>query len=120
MLEVPGRTAGLTATWNGARWNATTALYGAWNWIGYDQLTLARDFADARRPSDDLVGDRLRSYWREYDGSPHLRAALARALGRQLSVVLLAENLLNSRRGEPDNAHLPPGRAVSAGLRATF
>lgn len=120
MLEVPGRTAGLTATWNGARWSATTALYGAWNWIGYDQLTLARDFADARRPSDDLVGDRLRSYWREYDGSPHLRAALARALGRQLSVVLLAENLLNSRRGEPDNAHLPPGRAVSAGLRATF
>jgi outer membrane receptor protein involved in Fe transport len=71
------------------------------------------------RPSD-LVGDRLRSYWREYAGATRLRASYSRDLFRGLSLMLTGDNLLGQQRGEPDNATIVPGRTVTAGLKAKF
>jgi iron complex outermembrane receptor protein len=66
------------------------------------------------------VGDRLRGYWRQYDGVTRLRASITRDLFRGLSLVMTGDNLLGQQRGEPDNATVVPGRTVTAGLKAKF
>lgn len=120
MLEVPASSAGLSASWHDRGWTATGAAYRAWNWIGYDRIALASAYRDDQRPSEELVGGPLRRYWREYDGRPHVRTTLARELRPDLSVVLSADNLLNGRDGEPDNATRLPGRCLSIGIAAAL
>jgi iron complex outermembrane receptor protein len=120
MLEVPARTASLTASWLGGGWAASATAYRAWDWINYDYLALARDSADASRPSHELVGARLRTYWREYPGVTHLRAGFARDVRPGLALVLSGDNLLGRQLGEPDNVTVLPGRTVTLGLRAEF
>ena len=68
----------------------------------------------------DLVGERLRSYWREYDGVTRVRANFTRDLFRGLSLVLAGDNLLGQQRGEPDNATIVLGRTITAGIKAKF
>jgi iron complex outermembrane receptor protein len=68
----------------------------------------------------DLVGDRLRSYWRDYSGVTRLRANFSRDLFHGLSLVLTGDNLLGQQRGEPDNVTVVPGRTVTAGIKAKF
>ena len=68
----------------------------------------------------DLVGERLRGYWRQYDGVTRLRANVSRDLFRGLSLVVAGDNLLGQQRGEPDNATVVPGRTVTAGFKAKF
>jgi iron complex outermembrane receptor protein len=120
MLEVPARTASLTASRLGGGWAGSVTAYRAWDWINYDYLALARDSADASRPSRELVGARLRGYWREYPGITHLRATFARDVLPGLSLVLAGDNLLNRQLGEPDNVTVLPGRTLTLGLRAEF
>lgn len=120
MLEVPASSAGLTVSWRGHGWSASGTASRAWDWIGYDRIALAEAYDDDERPSEDLTGGPLRHFWRKYDGSPHVRASVSRDVRANLTVLLSAENLLNSRDGEPDNATRLPGRLLSLGLRAAF
>jgi outer membrane receptor protein involved in Fe transport len=120
MLEVPARTASLTASWLGGGWAGSVTAYRAWDWINYDYLALARDSADASHPSQELVGAKLRTYWREYPGITHLRATAARDVRPGLSLVLSGDNLLGRQLGEPDNVTVLPGRTLTFGLRAEF
>jgi iron complex outermembrane receptor protein len=120
MLEVPARTGSLTASWLGGGWAGSVTAYRAWDWINYDYLALARDSADAARPSHELVGAKLRAYWREYPGITHLRATAARDVRPGLSMVLSGDNLLGRQLGEPDNVTVLPGRTLTLGLRAEF
>jgi iron complex outermembrane receptor protein len=114
MLGVPARTLSLTASWNAAATRASFTVARAADWINYDLLALAA--AD----SQNHTGMQLRDYWRDYDGVTHLRAALARELGRGLSLTLTGENLLDRQLGEPDNITIGPGRTFSLGIRAAF
>jgi iron complex outermembrane receptor protein len=120
MLEVPARTASLTASWLGGGWAGSVTAYRAWDWINYDYLALARDSADVSHPSQELVGTQLRAYWREYPGITHLRATAARDVRPGLSLVLSGDNLLGRQVGEPDNVTVLPGRTLTFGLRAEF
>ncbi len=120
MLEVPARTGSLTASWLGGGWAGSVTAYRAWDWVNYDYLALARDSADAARPSHELVGAKLRAYWREYPGITHLRATAARDVRPGLSLVLSGDNLLGRQVGEPDNVTVLPGRTLTLGLRAEF
>ncbi len=116
MLQVPRRTLGAFATWQGGRWSAAAQVARASDWINYDRLALA---GGTRLPWQ-LVGDSLRTFWRRYPGVTHLGASVTRDVARGLSVVLTGSNLLNRQQGEPDNATVLPGRTVTAGVRATF
>jgi len=118
MLEVPSRTASLSATWSATRWQAALGLSRASDWINYDRTRLGRDLA-AGDPHA-LLGARLRDYWRTYDGVTRLRASLSRALVRDLSAVVVGDNLLGDQRGEPDDVTVVPGRTVMAGMQVRF
>jgi outer membrane receptor protein involved in Fe transport len=120
MLEVPARTLSLTGTWAGDGWSASLTGYRAFDWINYDRLALARDFADAEHGPYEMAGAELRSYWRVYHGVTRLNAAAAVNLPRGLVLVLTGDNLLDHQRGEPDNVTLVPGRMISLGFRAAF
>ena len=120
MLEVPARTATLTATWVAATWSSSWSLARASDWINYDRLAMAEALSLATRGPSELVGPRLRSFWRDYGGVTRLRATLARELSRGLTLVGTGENLLNEQRGEPDNATVIPGRTVSLGVKVRF
>jgi iron complex outermembrane receptor protein len=118
MLDVPRYTAGLTASWTAARWSASIGGARAGQWIGYDRAAMAADLASGRRTPEQIAGGALRVYWREYDAISRLRAAFTRELGRRLTLTLTGDNLLDVRRGEPDNLTVLPGRTIAAGLRA--
>jgi iron complex outermembrane receptor protein len=120
MLDVPGRTASVSGSWTGRGWFSSLTLARASNWMGYDRLAIAEALTAGSVTSRDLVGDKLRSYWREYAGVTRLRANFTRDLFRGLSLVLTGDNLLGQQRGEPDNATVVPGRTVTAGLKAKF
>ena len=120
MLEVPARTASVSASWQGKGWFSSLTLARASDWTGYDRVAVAQALTSGGLTPSDLVGDRLRSYWREYAGVTRLRASYSRDLFRGLSFMLTGDNLLGEQRGEPDNATIVPGRTVTAGLKAKF
>ena len=120
MLEVPARTTSLTAAWAGRRASASVTAYRAADWINYDRVALARDFAAGSRDARELAGPLLRGYWRQYDGVTRLGAAAALDVRRGLVLVLTGDNLLDHQRGEPDNLAVLPGRTVTLGLKAEF
>jgi iron complex outermembrane receptor protein len=120
MLEVPARTASLTAAWTAPAWFASGTVSRATDWIGYDRLALASAVAGDGREPGDLAGAPLRAYWRRYEGVTRLRAVLERELGGGLTLRLAGDNLLDRQRGEPDNVTVLPGRTLTASVRADF
>ncbi|MEO5568892.1 MAG: TonB-dependent receptor, partial [Gemmatimonadaceae bacterium] len=119
MLAVPAGTGSVTASGNLAGLRATLTASRAFDWINYDRLRLAQDYASCDAcMAEDLTGDRLRSYWMTYDGVTRLRASVARELPRGLGMRLTLDNLTNAQRGEPDNITVLPGRTVLFGLSA--
>jgi iron complex outermembrane recepter protein len=121
MLEVPARTASLTASWTGARWFGSLTASRASDWVNYDRLALAWAVVSDQRPaSPDQMGAWLRSFWRTYDGVTRLRLTTSRDLRRGVALVLTGENLLDRQLGEPDNVTILPGRTITAGIRAAF
>jgi iron complex outermembrane receptor protein len=119
MLAVPAGTVSLTASGNLFGWRAGMTASRAYDWMNYDRLQIARDYASCDECSaDDLTGTRLRSYWMHYDGVTRLRGTLARELPRGLGVRLTVDNLTNVQRGEPDNITVLPGRTVLLGMSA--
>jgi iron complex outermembrane receptor protein len=120
MLEVPARTMSVTGSWHGAGWFSSLTLARASDWTGYDRVAVAQALTSGGLAPSDLVGDRLRDYWREYDGVTRLRASFSRDLFHGLSLVFTGDNLLGQQRGEPDNATVVPGRTVTAGIKAKF
>jgi outer membrane receptor protein involved in Fe transport len=121
MLEVPARTAGLTASWTGARWFGALTASRAADWVNYDRLALAWAVVNDQRPTPpDEMGTWLRSFWRTYDGVTRLRLTTSRDLRRGFALVLTGDNLLDQQLGEPDNVTILPGRTITAGIRAAF
>ena len=121
MLGVPGRTASLTAEWEGRGWSG--ALTGVPR-VGLDQLRPAG--AGARSSRADTAGmrgfsgPRLRAFWRAYDGDTDLRATLSRLVRPGDWLVVKGENLLGTQVGEPDNLTIRAGRSLMLGARADF
>ena len=120
MLEVPGRTASVSGSWHGTGWFSSLTLARASNWTGYDRVAVARALTSGTVSPSELVGERLRGFWRTYDGVTRLRASFSRDLFRGLTLVFTGDNLLGQQRGEPDNATVVPGRTITAGLKAKF
>jgi iron complex outermembrane receptor protein len=120
MLDVPAHTTSLSGAWTAARWFGSLTLSRAGDWTGYDRVAIANALTSGGVAPHDLVGDRLRGYWRDYDGVTRVRANVTRDLFRGLSLVLVGDNLLGQQRGEPDNATIVPGRTVTAGIKAKF
>jgi len=120
MLEVPARTASLTAAWTGERWLASVTAARASDWINYDRIGLAYSVVHDTRPPGQPIGEWLHSYWRSYSGVTRLRAAMSRELTPSLTAVVTGDNLLDHQRGEPDNVTIVPGRTLSLGIRAAF
>jgi iron complex outermembrane receptor protein len=119
MLEVPARTLALSAAWTGRSWYASLSAQRAADWINYDRLGLARELASGTDP-EELVGLRLRDFWRQYEGITHVNATASRDLSGTLQVVVSGENLLDVQRGEPDDVTILPGRTLTFGVRAEF
>jgi iron complex outermembrane receptor protein len=120
MLEVPARTGSVSGSWQGKGWFSSLTLARASDWTGYDRVAVAQALTSGGLAPGELVGDRLRSYWRDYGGVTRLRANFSRDLFRGLSFMVTGDNLLGQQRGEPDNATIVPGRTVTAGLKAKF
>jgi len=120
VLDVPARTATLTAAWTGQRWFTSLSLGRATDWIGYDRLAVADSLTSGSLDPTGLVGSELRNYWREYSGVTRLRATFTRDLFHGLSFVMTGDNLLGQQRGEPDDVTVVPGRTITAGVKAKF
>jgi outer membrane receptor protein involved in Fe transport len=117
---VPSSTGSLNLSWLGEHWYASLAGSRAFNWINYDELALTKEFLDTNRSAHDLLGVRLRQYWRTYNGGLRLRALASRDLRDTFSIQISAENLLNYQRDEPDNITVVPGRTIMTGFRVKF
>jgi iron complex outermembrane recepter protein len=120
MLQVPATTASFNLAWDAARWTTSIGGSRAFDWINYDELSLANDWISGSHAPRDLSGPRLRQYWRQYNGGFRLRASLSRDLRRDMSFELSGDNLLNYQRGEPDDITIVPGRTILTGLRLKF
>ena len=120
MLEVPERTASVTAAWSTGAGTFAITAYRAADWVNYDRVALARDLSGTAHVTRDFIGSRLRTYWRPYAGNTHVRATATVGLSRNLTLALMGDNLLDRQTGEPDNATVVPGRTVSLGVRSTF
>ena len=120
MLQVPARTLSANATWQGRGWFASKGATRAFDWINYDELSLATAYMSGDRMAHEITGAQLRQYWRRYNGGFRLRASLSRDLRRDLSFELTGDNLLNYQRGEPDDITIVPGRTILTGLRLKF
>ena len=120
MLNVPARTASVTASWAPARWSVSATASRAFDWIGYDRSSLAAAYVDADRPTSGFLGDQLRAYWRKYDGVTWLRAAASFDVTGNVALRAVGENLLNHQQGEPDDITVVPGRTVNLGLTVSF
>lgn len=120
MLEVPARTASVTAAWTTNPWLASVTVVRASDWINYDRIGLAWSVVHDTRPPDQPIGDWLRGYWRSYSGVTRLRAAVSRELTPSLTAIVTGDNLLDYQSGEPDNVTIVPGRTLSLGIRAAF
>ena len=122
VLGVPGRTASLTAEWEGRRWSGTVTAARAWDWVNYDRLKLARAFvaADTTGGMRNVYGPWMRNFWRGYDGATDLRATVSRQVRPGIWLVMKGENLLGGQLGEPDNITIRAGRSLMFGARASF
>lgn len=120
VLDVPARTATLTASWTAPRWFTSLSISRASDWTGYDRLAIADSLTSGDLEPWDLAGSALRSYWREYSGVTRIRATFTRDLFSGLSFVMSGDNLLGQQRGEPDNVTVVPGRTITAGVKAKF
>jgi iron complex outermembrane recepter protein len=120
MLEVPARTTSLSGSWHGNGWFSSLTLSRAADWTGYDRVAVADALTSGGLTPGELVGAKLRGYWREYNGVTRLRASFSRDLFHGLSLTVSGDNLLGQQRGEPDNATVVPGRTITAGLKAKF
>jgi iron complex outermembrane receptor protein len=120
VLGVPARTGGITARWDDGGWYGALTASRAWDWIGYDRLALARDFAGGATQPPAMYGAGLRGYWRSYEGSTDLRATLSRQVNRGVRLTLTGDNLLGSQLGEPDNATIRAGRTFTFAVRTAF
>lgn len=120
MLQVPARTASFSALWSTNQWYTSISAARALDWINYDEVALAKAFVSGTRTAHDLTGERLRQYWRRYNGGLRLRATGSRELRPGFSLELSADNLLNYQTGEPDNITVIPGRTLMTGLRLKF
>jgi iron complex outermembrane receptor protein len=120
MLEVPARTASVSGSWHGSGWFSSLTLARASDWTGYDRVAVAQALSSGALTPSELVGERLRGYWRDYNGVTRVRASFSRDLFRGLTLTFTGDNLLGQQRGEPDNATIIPGRTITAGLKAKF
>lgn len=120
MLEVPARTYGLNASYTRSRLTMSWRVSRASDWVNYDRVALLSAFADDDSNPGSFIGPELRSYWRNYSGVTRVGGRLAFSLGREMSLTVDGENLLDEQRGEPDNVTVLPGRTLSAGLRIRF
>lgn len=120
MLEVPARTASLTASWNAPRWYTTWTVTRAADWINYDRLALSQSLGATGDSPGAYPGATLRDYWRRYDGVSHLRATASRDLSPDVALLVAGDNLLDQQRGEPDDVTIVPGRTLSFGVRLRF
>ena len=119
MLAVPAKTASFSIGWDQPRWYASVTASRAFDWINYNRLELAKDYATCTScTAQDLTGAKLRSYWMPYEGVMRMRATLSRDVLRNVGIKLTADNLTNAQRGEPDNITVLPGRTVLLGLSA--
>ena len=120
MLQVPARTASLNLAWLGRRWHASVSGSRAFNWINYDELALSQMFLSGTHPVNEMSGERLRAYWRDYTGSLRVRATASRDVFDRFAVEVSGENLLGHQLNEPDNLTVLPGRTVMTGVRVKF
>ncbi len=117
MLDVPARTAGLSARWQHNAWSAAVQLSHVADWIGYDRLAAAEAFVTPGKPASTFVGASLRNFWLPYDGVTRVGTVITRQLPRGVSLRLAGDNLLDTQVGEPDNITILPGRTISLGLQ---
>ena len=120
MLEVPKRTLSVTTSYSRGPWSTSVTGSRAYDWVNYDRLALSEALASGQLSSRDVVGAKLRAFWREYPGVNRLRANLSYDLRRTLSLVIAGDNLRDHPLGEPDTVTVLPGRTVTGGLRAKF
>jgi iron complex outermembrane receptor protein len=120
VLGVPARTASLTAEWEGSGWSGALTATRAWDWINYDRLAIATQFARDSTHRMRFTGAALRSFWRAYDGDTDLRATLSRQVRPGIWLVGKGENLLGTQVGEPDNLTIRAGRSLLFGVKAEF
>jgi iron complex outermembrane receptor protein len=120
VLGVPGRTASFTAEWEGRGWTGAVTASRAWDWINYDRLALATEFAKDTTGMRRFGGAALRSFWRVYGGATDFRATVSRQVRPGIWLVAKADNLLGTQVGEPDNLTIRAGRSLTLGARATF
>ncbi len=119
MLDVPLRTASVSATWTASRWSVVSSLTRAEDWIGYDRLAIGQALVSTDRDHD-VGGAMLRNYWMKYGGVTRVNGNFTYRVVRDLSLQITGDNLLNVQRGAPDNATITAGRTLSFGLRTTF
>ncbi|MFL5385420.1 MAG: TonB-dependent receptor plug domain-containing protein [Longimicrobiaceae bacterium] len=120
VLGVPGRTASLTAEWEGRGWNGALTATRAWDWINYDALALAATFDADSAGMRTWRGTAFRPFWKSYDGETDLRATVSRQVRPGISLVVRGENLLGGQLGEPDNLSIRAGRSFLLGVKADF
>ncbi len=120
MLEVPSMTLGANALYSRGRWNLSSRISRASNWINYDRIALLTAFTTEKNDIRQFVGPELRSYWRTYGGVTRIGGRMAVGIGKGMMFTVDGENLLNEQGGEPDNITVLPGRTISAGLRVGF
>ena len=120
MLQVPTRTASANASWQGRGWFASMGATRAFDWINYDELSLATAYLSGDRMAHDVTGAQLRQYWRRYNGALHLRATASRDIRDLFTFEINGENLLGYQRNEPDNLTILPGRTIMTGVKLKF
>jgi len=120
VLDVPGRTLGLSARVAQAGWQGALQLTRVDDWIGYDRIAATQAFATTARPSGDFVGPSLRQFWMRYGAVTRVNVSIARTLRDGVDLHLAGDNLLDVQTGEPDNITIVPGRTISLGVRARF
>lgn len=120
MLQVPARTLSANAAYQGRGWFASMGATRAFDWINYDELSLASAYMSGDRMAHEITGMQLRQYWRRYNGALHVRASASRDFRDLVTFEITGENLLDYQRNEPDNLTILPGRTVMTGFRVKF
>lgn len=118
MLGVPARTLSGTATLVQNRYQITTTVSRAYDWVNYDRLGIANCILDSCLDYKDMAGRNLRRWWLHYPGATRLRSSFSFDLPRGLALTATGDNLLNHQRGEPDSITIVPGRTITVGLKA--
>jgi iron complex outermembrane receptor protein len=120
MLQVPARTLSANATWQGRGWFASMGATRAFDWINYDELSLATAYMSGDRMAHEITGAQLRQYWRRYNGALHVRATASRDVRDLFTFEISGDNLLDYQRNEPDNLTILPGRTIMTGVKLKF